>query len=124
MKVKDINIYDDFATVKDETVLQAAKLMKKKDIPDLVLVDNNKKPLGIISSEDIVFKVIAEEKDPKNLTVSGISRSVKSFTEEATTEEIFEYMMESDNEIVPIVNDGGKLLGVCTIGDVAWDDKE
>ena len=124
MKVKDLNIFDEFATVKDESVLEAAKLMKKKNVPDLVLVDDNKKPLGIISSEDIVMKVIAVEKDPKNVTISSISRKVKSFDEEATKEEIFDYMMESDNEIVPIIKSDGTLLGVCTISDVAWEDEE
>ena len=124
MKVKDLNIFDEFATVKDETVLEAAKLMKKKNVPDLVLVDDDKKPLGIISSEDIIMKVLAEEKDPKVVTISSISRKVKSFNEETDKEKIFEYMMETDNEIVPIIKEDGSLLGVCTISDVAWEDEE
>lgn len=124
MKVKDLNIYDEFATVQNETVYEAAKIMKKKKVPDLVLVDANKKPLGIISSEDIVMKVVADDKDPKQTSISDISRKAKTFTEDATKEEVFEYMMESDNEIVPIIKEDGTLIGVCTIGDVAWEDEE
>ncbi len=123
MKVKELNIFDEFATVKNETVFEAAKIMKKNKVPDLILVDDNENPLGIISSEDIVMKVIADDKDPKSIKVSDIYRKVKSFTEEATKEEVFEYMMESENELVPIIKKDGKLLGVCTITDVAWEDE-
>ena len=124
MKVKDLNIFDEFATVKDETVFDAAKLMKEKKVPDLVLLGTDGKPKGIISSEDIVIKVIAEGKDPKGVKISNIAREVKSFSEETTKDEIYQYMMKSENEIVPIIKKDGTLLGVCTIGDVAWEDEE
>ena len=124
MKVKDLEIFDEFATVQNETVLEAAKIMKKKNVPDLVLVDSNKKPIGIISSEDIVMKIIAEDKDPKQVKISDISRKVKSFSEDATMDEVLDYMMESENELVPIIKADGTLLGVCTITDVAWEEEE
>lgn len=124
MKVKDLNIFDEYATVKDETVFEAAKLMKQKKVPDLVLLGIDGKPKGIISSEDIVIKVIAEGKDPKEVKISDIARQVKSFSEEATKNEIYEYMMKSEIEIVPIIKNDGTLLGVCTIGDVAWEDED
>lgn len=124
MKVKDLNIFDEYATVKDETVLEAAKLMKQKKVPDLVLLGDDGKPKGIISAEDIAIKIIAEERDPKAVKVSDIARLVKTFSEDATKDEVYEYMMKSENEIVPIIKNDGKLLGVCTIGDVAWEDEE
>ncbi|NHI93103.1 MAG: CBS domain-containing protein [Candidatus Lokiarchaeota archaeon] len=124
MKIKDLNIYDEYATVKDESVFEAVKLMKQKKVPDLVLLGEDGKPKGIISSEDIVFKIIAEEKDAKVVKISEIARDVKTFTIEATKEEVFNYMMESDNEIVPIIKKDGKLLGVCTIADVAWEEED
>ena len=124
MKIDEINIFDDFATVKDETVLQATKIMKKKNVPDLVLIDDDNKPIGIVSSEDIIFKIIAEEKNPSETSISSIARTVKTFSQDATTKEVFDYMMESDNEIVPIIKEDGTLLGVCTITDVAWEDED
>lgn len=124
MKVKDLNIFDEFEMVKNETVLEASKIMKKADVPDLVLVDDNEKPIGIISAVDIVLKVIAEGKDPKEVKVTSIARKVKSFNENTSRVEIFNYMMETDNEIVPIVKKDGSLLGVCTIGDVLIEIEE
>ncbi|MHA1384986.1 MAG: CBS domain-containing protein [Candidatus Helarchaeota archaeon] len=121
MKVKDLNIFDEFAVVKNETVLEAAKLMKKADVPDLILVDDHEKPLGIISAVDMVLKVIAEEKDPSIVKVATIARKVKVFEENSSRDEVFKYMTENEIEIVPIVKKNGELLGVCTIGDVLLD---
>ena len=124
MKIKEIDIFDEYATVWKETVLEAAKIMKEKNVPDLILIDENDKPLGIISAVDIIVKVVAEEKDPKEIAISSISRKVKAFNENATIEEIFEYMINTDNEIVPIIRENGKLFGVCTIGDVLLKVRE
>ncbi|MHA1298026.1 MAG: CBS domain-containing protein [Candidatus Helarchaeota archaeon] len=107
--------------MKNETVLEAAKLMKKADVPDLILVDDHEKPLGIISAVDMVLKVIAEEKDPSIVKVATIARKVKVFEENSSRDEVFKYMTENEIEIVPIVKKNGELLGVCTIGDVLLD---
>jgi len=118
MKVGELDIFDEYAIVTNESVLEAAKIMKEKNVPDLVLVGDDKKPLGIISAVDIVLNVIAEEKDPKEISISSIARKVKSFKEDATRSQILEYMIKTDTEIVPITTKDGILLGVCTIGDV------
>ncbi|NVM03911.1 MAG: CBS domain-containing protein [Candidatus Helarchaeota archaeon] len=124
MKVGDLEIYDDFATVKNESILEAAKIMKEKDVPDLILIDDDNKPIGIISAVDIILKIVAEEKDPKEIKIATIARKVKSFDEFATRAEVLRYMMENDSEIVPIIKKDGTLLGVCTIGDVLIETKE
>ena len=61
MKVKDLNIFDEYATVNDETVVEAAKLMKQKNGPDLILLGVDGKPKGVRSSEDMVIKAIIAE---------------------------------------------------------------
>ncbi|MFX0135784.1 MAG: CBS domain-containing protein [Candidatus Hodarchaeota archaeon] len=124
MKVGELDIYDDFATVKNENVLEAAKIMKEKNVPDLVLIDDDNKPIGIVSAVDVILKVIAEEKNPKEIKIATIARKVKSFKENSTRAEVLRYMMESDSEIVPIIKKDGTLLGVCTIGDVLIETGE
>ena len=124
MKVKELNIYDEYASVREENVFEAAKIMEKRNIPDLVLVDSANKPIGVISAVDIIYKVIAKEKDPKTTKIASIVQKVKSFGDEATRDEIFAYMMEHNVEIVPIVNKEGTLLGVCSIGDVLIEHQE
>lgn len=124
MKVKELNIFDEFAVVKKENVLEAIKIMKNSNVPDLVLVNEGGKPIGIIAAIDILFNVIAEEKDPKKVNVTSIARKVKPFDEDATKDDVFNYMMKSNNEIVPITKKDGTLLGVCTIGDVLLEVEE
>ncbi|MFX1451981.1 MAG: CBS domain-containing protein [Promethearchaeota archaeon] len=118
MRIRELNIFDEFATVNKENVFEAAKIMKENNVPDLVLVNNDKKPLGIISTVDIVMKIMAEGKDPNTTKIASIARKVKSFSDEALREEVYEYMMETNSELVPIVKKDGTLLGVCTIGDI------
>ena len=121
LKVGNLEIFDEFATVKNETVLEAAKIMKQKGVSDLILVDDRENPIGIILAVDIVFNVIAENKNPNNVKVSTIARKVKTFDANTAREEIFNYMMDSDVEMVPIVKKDGTLLGVCSIGDILID---
>ncbi len=124
MKVKELNIFDEYATVRDETVFEAAKIMEKRKVPDLVMVDAANKPIGVVSAVDVVFQIVAKGKDPKTTKITSIVRKVQSFEDEATRDEVFTYMMEHNVEIVPIVNKEGTLLGVCSIGDVLIEHEE
>ena len=64
IKVKDAMVSDVVTAVATQTVLDASKIMKENDVGSVIVVENNK-PIGIVTREDIVNKVTAENKLPE-----------------------------------------------------------
>ncbi len=55
-----------------ETVVNAAKRMKEKNIGSLIVSKNSKNLTGIVTETDIVRKIVAQSKNPEETKVSEI----------------------------------------------------
>jgi len=53
------------------TVLEAAKIMKKRKIGNVIIVEN-KQPIGILTESDILKKVVAEGKNVNEVLVKDV----------------------------------------------------
>ncbi|MBN2013988.1 MAG: CBS domain-containing protein [Candidatus Altiarchaeota archaeon] len=53
----------------DENIQRVASVMKKNDIDSVIVIDNGV-GVGIITNTDIIAKVVADGKDPKQVKVS------------------------------------------------------
>lgn len=71
MKVKDIMYTRLFTISHDATADEAAKMMDENNIGAL-LVQQDTKYVGIVTEWDVVRKVVAVEKNPKDVTVTEI----------------------------------------------------
>lgn len=71
MKVKDIMYTRLFTIPFDATVDQAARMMDENNVGAL-LVEKEDKRIGIVTEWDIVRRVTAAEKNPKEVTVDEI----------------------------------------------------
>jgi len=56
---------------KDETTDKIAGILKENNIGSVIVMDKDK-PIGIITKGDLVYKVIAENKDPKKVRAEEI----------------------------------------------------
>jgi CBS domain-containing protein len=59
VKVEDVMTSPVITITETDTVLTAAKLMKKNKIGCVVVVDKNGKPLGLMTERDVVRRVAA-----------------------------------------------------------------
>jgi len=99
------------------TVLDAAKLMKKEHIGS-VIVSEKHKLVGILSEQDIIYKVIAEKKDPKKVIVEEImSKNVVSITPDKDITDAMMKMSELKVRRLPVVEDN-QILGMLTQKDI------
>ena len=60
---------------RDETVQEAAKLMRQHHVGDVVVVENRNgvsAPVGIVTDRDVVVKIVATELDQATMTVGDI----------------------------------------------------
>lgn len=71
MKVKDIMYTRMFTIPFDATADKAAKIMDENNVGS-VLVEKDEKKIGIVTEWDIVRRISATDKDPKEITVDEI----------------------------------------------------
>ncbi len=115
--VKDLVIEDEYATISgDKTIVEASLMMKEKEIPDLVVLNNDNQVLGVIADHDIVITAVATGKDPKTTKVVESMYRIDPVSLDTTVEEAFQRMQQLKVSTVPVV-DNGSLKGVVTITD-------
>ena len=106
----------------DATVFDAIELMSEKNVGALlVMQDTGRKVLGIVTERDYARKVILAGRSSKETRVREIMSSpVRCVPPETKNEECMALMTEHRLRHLP-VQDGDKLLGVVSIGDLVAD---
>ena len=104
----------------DATVFDALKLMAEKDVGALVVVDDGRLA-GIISERDYARKVILLGKSSHDMAVREImTAKVITVHPGQTVEECMALMTGKRVRHLP-VTEGGRLIGVLSIGDLVKD---
>jgi CBS domain-containing protein len=108
----------------DMSAADAARLMRDRDIGDVLLMDQDR-VMGIITDRDIVVRAVAAGQDPANVTVGDIcSKELHTVEHTATVEEVIELMRGKAVRRVPVM-DGVCPVGIVSIGDLAIErDRE
>lgn len=103
-------------------VPEAARLMRQYHVGTIVIVEDiegRRKPAGIVTDRDIAIEVVAAGVDPNGLTVGDIMGG--DLVTVAETQSIFEtirYMRSRGVRRVPVVDNGGWLVGIVTLDDL------
>ena len=102
----------------DDTVQDAAKIMKEHGIANVIVVSNGK-PVGILTQRDVLLRVIAEGKDPKSVKVKDVmTKPLVTSKEDITILDAIRMMYDKKIRRLPIVDKDGKLIGIVTYRDV------
>ena len=117
-KVRDI-MEKNVITINQETdSLDAAKVLREKDISFLVIVKDGE-PVGILSERDLVRKIVAENKKASEISITEImSKKFRSVEPSTEIEDAVQKMINNNIRRL-IVLDGEKLAGVITQTDLA-----
>ncbi len=118
IKVKDAMIKNVITGKPDQTVFEGSKVMREKDIGSLIIVENSK-PIGIVTREDIVNKVTAENKLASEVLLKDImSRNLVTCPPDCDISEVARVMSRYQYERIPVVSKG-KLVGIISTREVA-----
>jgi len=102
----------------DSTCSEAAVLMKREDCGSLPVVKDGRL-VGIVTDRDIVVRGVAGGKDPTHLAVSEVMTSGPiTIAPGMNAEEASKLMSEKQVRRLPVV-DGGRLVGILAIGQLA-----
>lgn len=101
----------------DQTIRAAIDLLSRHNIGALVVVEENGKPVGIISERDIVRQLARNEQLFTDPVSSIMTRHVITGMPQDDLKTVANTMTEKRIRHIPLV-DQGKLVGIISIGDV------
>jgi CBS domain-containing protein len=106
----------------DTRVAEAAQLMRRKHVGDLVIVEDptgERIPIGVVTDRDLVVEVLAKNLDPATTKLVDIMRTpVVVAAETEDTAQAIERMRTHGVRRIPIVGEGGALAGIVTLDDL------
>ncbi len=114
MKVRDVMNRDVTKVNARTDVSTATKIMVEKGVRCAVVVDDNGRPLGIVTEGSIARKVVKDCKDPSKIKVSEIMSSpLKTIPADATLREASNKLLEEGvNQLY--VEENGEIVGLIT----------
>ena len=102
-----------------DSCAQAAQLMRDKDVGALIVIDQEK-VCGIVTDRDIVVRCIAEGQDPKTTALARVcSKDLTELSPEDDVHNAVEIMKKKAIRRIPVVDGGGKPVGIVSLGDLA-----
>jgi len=127
MEVRDVMTKSPECCTPDTGLQEVAQMMVDCDCGCIPIVDseNSKMPVGMITDRDITCRVVAQGKNPLDLTAGdAMTSSVVSVTPETSLEECLNLMEESQVRRIAVVDDGGAICGIVAQADVARNADE
>lgn len=109
-------------TLHDRTsLLDAAQAMRQHNIGDVIVVTEAGEVCGIVTDRDITIRAVADERDPRSTMLGEIcSQEVVTVGPEGSIDEAVDLMRSRALRRLPVI-EGGKPVGVVSIGDLAQD---
>jgi len=106
---------------RDMNAADAAGMMRSEDVGVLPVVDGGRL-VGLVTDRDLVLRVLADRKDPMEVSVGDIATtSAITVTPDMKLSEARELMEQHKVRRLPVMK-GDELVGILSIGDVAWAD--
>ncbi len=103
----------------DTFLCDAAMIMQSRRIGSILVIDKGKLE-GIVTERDIIGKVLAFCKDPKEIRLRDImSKPVISIREDEELVAAAELMKKHDIRRLAVINEDEKLVGILCVRDIA-----
>jgi CBS domain-containing protein len=114
MRVSELMLRDVTLVPPEDTVQNAARAIADID-SRVILVGAEDRVVGVLSIRDILIRLVAAGLDPTATPVSQVmSSSLFTCTEADTAESVAERMSEHRIEQMPVLDAGGRLVGMIT----------
>jgi CBS domain-containing protein len=116
---RDLMTPDPKCVKEDQTLVDAARMMRDLDVGALPICGNDERLKGMLTDRDIVVKCIAEGGDPTTATAGSLAEG-KPVTIGADVDirEALELMQEHQVRRLPVIDDH-RLVGIISQADIA-----
>lgn len=119
-KIRDIMSHDVEVVHPDDSLQEAAKKMRSRDVGFLPVCDGQRL-VGALSDRDITIGAVADGKDPKKTKVKDFAKSEVCWCfDDQDVEDAAKMMKDKEVRRIMVVDRLGKqLVGVVSVGDLA-----
>ncbi|MFB6204245.1 MAG: cyclic nucleotide-binding/CBS domain-containing protein [Candidatus Nanohaloarchaea archaeon] len=121
VELKEIMTDGVIAVDQDASIVEAARKLREEDIRGLVVVDEGD-AVGVLVARDIVYNVVASNRDPAETQVKDVmSTDLIVAEEDELLNDVAMAMAKNEISRVPVVR-GDMLVGIVTQSDIlrAW----
>ncbi|NLC70186.1 MAG: CBS domain-containing protein [Desulfuromonadaceae bacterium] len=122
MKVGEVCNREVVVADKETTVIDAAKLMRRHHVGDIVVVENRKDPpvpVGILTDRDIVVELLANDVDVRLLSLGEVMTfDLITAGEDEDIFETLKKMKAPGVRRIPVVDGKGRLAGILAVDDL------
>ena len=117
--IRDVMTANPSTVEPNSTVVEAARVMKEADA-GVVPVTEGGRLAGMVTDRDIAIRVVAEGKDPGSTKVGEVaSRDLVTVDPQQDLDEALRLMAQHKVRRLPVVEEGGRLVGVLAQADIA-----
>ncbi len=102
----------------DDLVLTAIKVMSERNYGAAMVVDDAKKPVGIVTERDFMKRLLNEKRDASSTRLRDIMTTDLKLAK--ADDDLLEWLQLMSNERfrhLPVVDDEGKLINIMSQGD-------
>lgn len=107
---------------KSASLQEAATAMRDADIGSLIVTDDDRFA-GLVTDRDIVVRALAEGKGAEATIGEFITGDVQTLTPDQSVDDAIELVRQHNVRRVPVL-EGGKPVGIVSIGDLAIERDE
>jgi len=100
------------------TIADAARLMRDRNIGDVLVLRDGDKLAGIVTDRDLVVRCLAEGAGADAMVESACTGSLVSVAPDTKIDEAAEVMRERSVRRLAVVRDG-RAVGIVSLGDLA-----
>jgi CBS domain-containing protein len=118
MKVREAMTQDGCLTSPDQTIRDAAQVMRQIDAGALP-VEQDERLVGVITDRDIAVRAVAEGKAPDTKVRDVMSREVLYCYEDEDLDQVVANMGAVKVRRLPVLNRDKRLVGIISFGDLA-----
>lgn len=102
-----------------ESAWQAAERMHQRGVGALVVLDQDQRPVGIVTDRDLVERCVAPNRDANLVTVSEVmTPHPKTILEEMPIETALAWMRNGKLRRLPVVDRNERLIGLISLDDI------
>lgn len=120
MKISDLMTKNVTTRRPHNTLESAARAMWEDDIGCVVIVDDEHKPVGVVTDRDICMAAYTRDCSLKSTEITSLlGRSVVTCPSDGSFAEAAEAMALHQVRRLPVIDHSGALVGIVTLGDLS-----
>jgi len=102
---------------RDHTVLRAARLMREQNVGSVIVVDELRRPIGLLTDRDITIKLVAEDGSAETPIDEIMSTPVYAIPESTLIFDLLREMSRRKVHRVPVIDEQKRLIGIVSVDD-------